>query len=124
MNRLPLALKKLCGVLLVAVGVLVGLIGPFCTIGIAVEWQQAGHLTDNDRNGGLACAGLTIAGALIPWAGVVLLRRCGVKYTPAPSYDPLSTPREAEAVLLALAKREQPTTAASTVLAHSAHRAA
>ena len=117
MNRLPLVLGKLSGVLLVAVGVLVGLIGLFCTVGIAVEWQQLGRLTESDRNGGLACAGLTIAGVLVLWAGVVLLRKCGIKYTPAPSYNPISTPQEAEAVLLALAKREQPATATSTTLA-------
>ena len=74
-------------------------------------------MTESDRNGGLACAGLTVAGALVFWAGVVLLRKCGIRYTPAPSYNPISMPQEAEAVFLALAKREQPTTAASTALA-------
>lgn len=120
MNRLLLALGKLSGVLLVSVGVLVGLVGLSCTIGIAVEWHQLGRLTESDRNGGLACVGLTIAGVLILWAGIVVLRKCGMRYTPAPSYQsshaqPFSTPQEAEAVLTALAKRDQPSPASAAV---------
>ena len=116
MNRLLPTLGKLLGVLLISAGVLVGLGGLFGIVGDAVEWNQMGRLTESDRNNGLVCTGLIIGGVLVVWAGAVLLRRGGAKksISVAPR-QPLSTPLEAEAVLIALAKREQPTTTSAAM---------
>ncbi len=77
MQRLLLWLRKLTGVLLVAAGLLVGVVGICWTLVFAWLWFKGEHLGPGEHRGWLACAGAGVAGSLVLWAGAALLRSAG-----------------------------------------------
>ena len=77
MRHLLLWLRKLSGVLLVAVGLLVGVVGICWTLVFAWLWFKGEHLGIGEHRGWLACAGADVAGCLVLWAGVALRRSTG-----------------------------------------------